>query len=296
MSNGLYLGLAVGRLLASAANSPTSKPIAPESFYHPLTGLFAVGVCTLAVWIIRRLANPRKLRLSNTPGRPNRLNLLHIALPFVAMIFALLLASGLLRLRYAPGSLRMAVLAGLIAQPIWLAASLIVAKRAFRHGLRRGLGLSMRHWLYDTGRGLMGYLAVMPLCVLLLWAAQVLIPPEKQPVHDMLLALLELPLGWQLPVLILAAVLAPLAEEIFFRGLVQSALRRYFRSPWLAICIASLAFALVHRPYWHTMPALFVLSIALGYNYERCGRLYPSILMHTIFNAVNIWLFLAREA
>jgi len=36
------------------------------------------------------------------------------------------------------------------------------------------------------------------------------------------------------------------------------------------------------------MPALFVLSVILGYNYERCGRLYPPVLIHALFNSVFI--------
>ena len=47
-------------------------------------------------------------------------------------------------------------------------------------------------------------------------------------------------------------------------------------------------FTAIHIPYWHTLPSLFALSIALGYNYERTGRLLPPLLIHALFNAVNL--------
>ena len=41
---------------------------------------------------------------------------------------------------------------------------------------------------------------------------------------------------------------------------------------------------------WRALPALFVLSIGFGWIYEKTGRLWASIVMHVLFNAVNVVL------
>ena len=59
-----------------------------------------------------------------------------------------------------------------------------------------------------------------------------------------------------------------------------------------AIFLTSGFFALMHAETPQNVPALFALSVALGYNYERCGRLYASILLHAVFNAVTLMMVL----
>ena len=39
---------------------------------------------------------------------------------------------------------------------------------------------------------------------------------------------------------------------------------------------------------WHALPALFVLSLGLGWLYERTGSLWAVMLMHALFNASQI--------
>ncbi len=59
---------------------------------------------------------------------------------------------------------------------------------------------------------------------------------------------------------------------------------------WAAIGIASLAFTVMH-PGW-TWPLIFLLSLALGYAYERTGNLWVPAVMHLVFNTFNTALFL----
>jgi membrane protease YdiL (CAAX protease family) len=108
-----------------------------------------------------------------------------------------------------------------------------------------------------------------------------------------------------------AVLLAPAFEEILFRGYVQTALLgslwRIFTPPesvephpkrwqrWLAIIIASVAFAGVHPQFW-MMPPIFFLSICLGYAYERTGNLWVTIVIHAMFNAASTALFLTTRA
>jgi membrane protease YdiL (CAAX protease family) len=324
MSNALYLawsgvlgqqaGAQPPALHLAAATQPGSAPADAGGLGPAMLVLVAIGSCVLAVWIIRCLARPGRLRMRNTPGRPNSLTIVHIIVVALLMILALNLAAGLLR-QLLPGQpttqptqptqpatqaatqqdeglsdARLEIAAGAVGFVVWLAASLAVAAGTFRHGLSRGLGLSLRHWICDLGRAIFGYLAVTPLwvglAILFAYVFNLLNIPAR--IHPALQYLSAFTPPWRLLAVFEAVILAPLAEEVFFRGLVQSFFRRVFHSPRLAILLASAIFAGIHTNEPQAIPSLFALALALGYNYERTGRLTGPILIHAIFNAVNL--------
>jgi membrane protease YdiL (CAAX protease family) len=110
------------------------------------------------------------------------------------------------------------------------------------------------------------------------------------PVHQLLEVLKENPSAWLRIVDVVAAgLVAPVAEEMFFRGLLQTTFRYLFNSSWPAILVAALFFAIVHSPY--TWPVIFVLGVCLGYTYERTANLWASITMHASFNLMSIFFF-----
>ena len=259
-----------------------------------MMGLLAVGLCVLVVLAVRRVVRPKKLTLATSPGRPNSLSLAHIL-----ALFILYLATGSAAEILTGTEWRL--LAWAASQLIWLAACLVLASMTFRLGLRRGLGLSTRHWVYDGFRAIVACLAVLPVCVALLVLTVYLffwiLPPEQAADwvqdHKLLEVLPALHGAWVVLPVLVAVVLAPLAEEVFFRGMVQSMLRRYTGRPWPAIVITSLFFAMMHLGTRQAVPSLFVLGVVLGYNYERSGRLYSPILIHALFNGVFVALRLS---
>jgi len=301
MSNALW-PTGLGWPLAAAADAQTAPAECAEM--HPvLVALVAVGVCVLVVWIVRRIAHPGKVWLRNTPGRPNAVNLLHVVVVLSAMWLTAAAAGVLFRKVFLQGpagagegqatDVRLTIAGAMAGSVAWLAGGLLVAAVTFRHGLARGLGLSGRRWLYDTARAILGYLAVLPICVGLNLAMLSLfrmlgIEPEFHPVLE---GMASFSIEWKIVSVCSTVVLAPLAEEVFFRGLIQSMIRRYLRSPWVAVAGASAVFAAFHVSQPQAIPSLFALSVALGYNYERTGRLYAPILIHALFNAVNLWLW-----
>jgi membrane protease YdiL (CAAX protease family) len=110
------------------------------------------------------------------------------------------------------------------------------------------------------------------------------------PVHQLLEALKDNPPPWlRITVVICAGLIAPISEEMFFRGLLQTAFRYLFNRSWPAIVLAALFFAFVHPLY--TWPQIFVLAVCLGYVYERTGNLWASISMHASFNLLSIYVF-----
>ncbi|MBL4700666.1 MAG: CPBP family intramembrane metalloprotease [Phycisphaeraceae bacterium] len=93
-----------------------------------------------------------------------------------------------------------------------------------------------------------------------------------------------------------AIIVAPLIEEFVFRGFLQHCMRDIIsaKTPWVNIILCSLIFASVHigAAQWQTMPALFTLGCILGWMYERTASLWPCIILHAIFNALNISIVL----
>lgn len=88
-----------------------------------------------------------------------------------------------------------------------------------------------------------------------------------------------------------AVIIAPLIEEMVFRGVFQTSLIHLCRETrWPALIIASTVFSMIHWSVvaWQGLVPLFVLGLVFGYLYERTGSLLSPILAHAVFNAANI--------
>lgn len=85
------------------------------------------------------------------------------------------------------------------------------------------------------------------------------------------------------------ALLAPLAEEIVFRGAVLKALLGSYR-PWTAIVVSAVFFALAHlNPA--QMPHAFAIGLLLGWMYYRTGSILPGMAYHWFNNSVAYVLY-----
>ena len=81
-------------------------------------------------------------------------------------------------------------------------------------------------------------------------------------------------------------LLAPLSEEVVFRGAILKSLLRVQRLPvWGAIAISAVLFALVHlNPA--QMPHAFLVGLLLGWMYWRTGSILPGMAYHWANNSV----------
>jgi len=79
-------------------------------------------------------------------------------------------------------------------------------------------------------------------------------------------------------------LMAGAAEEVFFRGYMQTRLRLVWRAG-PAIAVSSAAFALLHMEWIHAAMA-FVLGLYLGVVTERAGSALPAIVCHVANNSV----------
>jgi membrane protease YdiL (CAAX protease family) len=86
------------------------------------------------------------------------------------------------------------------------------------------------------------------------------------------------------------AVVGPIVEELTFRGLGFSLLRRF--GPWTAILGIGVLFAL-----WHglvqALPVLFVFGAGLAWLRNRTDSIYPGMVLHMVFNGLALLLAVA---
>ena len=88
-------------------------------------------------------------------------------------------------------------------------------------------------------------------------------------------------------------LLAPLFEEIIFRGILLPILSRDFGTI-LGIIVSAFIFALAHLSLGE-MPPLFILGIGLGITRIASGSLFSSVIMHSLWNGLTFLnLFLLR--
>jgi membrane protease YdiL (CAAX protease family) len=166
----------------------------------------------------------------------------------------------------------------------------------------RHLGFSTRHFGSDVLLALAGYIVAVPITLLTLYIYLSLTDPnlhQENPVIDLIAGERSLTV-WMLT-FVTAALLAPLMEELAFRVVVQGYLQKV-EARWqlsevfpglpgglLPIVVTSWLFAMVHESASHR-PALFVLSMMLGWLYWKTGRIWPSLLVHLVFNARTLIL------
>ncbi|MGZ8563692.1 MAG: CPBP family intramembrane glutamic endopeptidase, partial [Candidatus Limnocylindria bacterium] len=81
-------------------------------------------------------------------------------------------------------------------------------------------------------------------------------------------------------------ILAPIAEEVFFRGVVFNALLRE-RGPRTAYLGSAALFAVIHLSIVALLP-IFLLGLALAWVYHRTGNLLAPIVMHAVVNGISV--------
>ena len=81
------------------------------------------------------------------------------------------------------------------------------------------------------------------------------------------------------------SLLAPVLEEVMFRGAIQGYLTRKLGNPWLAMAIAALVFGVYHmNPVQVVYASMF--GFILGWMYYRTGSLMSVIVGHVLNNSI----------
>ena len=90
-----------------------------------------------------------------------------------------------------------------------------------------------------------------------------------------------------------AAVVAPVCEELLFRGYLLPRLIAQRGSPAVAVLLSSLLFAALHQHLGSLLP-LFAVSTACSLAYLATGSLLAPIALHAAVNAVGLASFYAQ--
>jgi len=92
--------------------------------------------------------------------------------------------------------------------------------------------------------------------------------------------------------LLFFAVMPAIAEEAFFRGVVQRLMIKmmpFKDGAWVAILVTALLFSAVHMQWLSFVPRV-ILGFLLGVTYYLTGNLWLSILAHSINNGLQVVL------
>ncbi len=87
---------------------------------------------------------------------------------------------------------------------------------------------------------------------------------------------------------IMGVVLAPLGEEIYFRGFLYPALRQRFGVK-IGIILTAVLFSFLHFDFYRFIP-IGVGGLGLTYLYEKSGNIWTTIIAHGVWNGIMIIL------
>ena len=167
----------------------------------------------------------------------------------------------------------------------------VISLRRRRLSWDSAFGLKARRVFKDIGTGILFYLATMPF----LWFYSLLYQialrmaghePTWQEVAEALSG--PNPLAIRIYLTFLAVLLAPLFEEVLFRGIGLPVLARKLGvAP--AVVIMSALFAAIHFHVPSLVP-LFVIAVSFSLAYIYTGSILVPVVMHGMFNAINLGL------
>lgn len=151
------------------------------------------------------------------------------------------------------------------------------------------LGLSVTNLFSNIKQGIKRYLITLPLIMLAGFIINLISSyygqnPEMQDVVRWVLE--EKSLFILVSLIFFGIIIAPVIEEIMFRGFLQPALKNSFGRRYAVVVSASL-FAAVHMDIFAFFQ-IFILGMLLGYLYEKTQTLVASIVVHILHNSLTL--------
>ncbi|MFH0879708.1 MAG: type II CAAX endopeptidase family protein [Lentisphaerota bacterium] len=155
--------------------------------------------------------------------------------------------------------------------------------------LKASFGLTRENMLVLACWGLVFYLATMPFLwfyTILYQTGLKLLGYESTLQSVAVIFTDEQPMWLRVYFMVMGTVLAPCFEELLFRGIaLPILLRKWGAVP--AILAVSMAFAVIHFHVPSLVP-LFIISVAFSLSYLYTESILTPIIMHALFNAVNL--------
>jgi membrane protease YdiL (CAAX protease family) len=204
---------------------------------------------------------------------------------FVAGWFEATIPGGEDIMRHPP-----ALVAGVLSSAVGHAITLLLAWVVVTDGGRQPF-LEAIGWGWRNGIGMRHVLATFGLVYAVTIAIGVLVQEPDTPFKQML----ETSYGVRIAVGVVAVLTAPIAEEVVYRGVLYPAFARRFGAI-AGVVLVSGIFLLVHAEQYASAPAIMLplglLSVALTTLRAVSGSIMPSVVLHLLFNGVQVALLL----
>ncbi len=183
-----------------------------------------------------------------------------------------------------------ALVAGVLSSAVGHAITLLLAWVVVTDGGRQPF-LEAIGWGWRNGIGFRHVLATFGIVYAVTILVGSLVSEPETPFKQML----ETSYGVRVAVGIVAVLTAPIAEEVVYRGVIYPAVARRFGAI-ASVVIVSALFLLVHAEQYASAPAIMVplglLSVALTTLRAVSGSIMPSVVLHLLFNGVQVVLLL----
>lgn len=170
---------------------------------------------------------------------------------------------------------------------VWLVAVVL------RKGKWQDLGLRIPSLSNCWNYGIKGGVLLIVLVALMSYVLKYFQPElQMQEIEQIMRSATRLP---DIIALIIAGtVLAPVSEEIFYRGMIYPVFRKYLGPAWGAM-LAGLLFGLAHFDLWRAVP-LAIGGAALCYIYEKSRSVLVPMIAHALWNGAMFALIIASFA
>jgi membrane protease YdiL (CAAX protease family) len=156
-------------------------------------------------------------------------------------------------------------------------------------GWGEAFGFSMLNWKSVVVLGLLAAVAFLPVGLSLQFvSARIMTQLQLKTREQAAVETLENAesLETRVYLIVFTILVAPVAEEILFRGILYPAIKQA-GYPRTAMWATALVWAVIHMTAAIVLP-LFVLGLALAYLYEKTNNLLAPITAHAVFNAINV--------
>jgi len=229
---------------------------AADAFWDPASiVLCTMGLCVGIVWLFwfDGFGSLRK-----TPIRRHRR--WFVFWPLVILVFWIV---GMLLIQTVTTTDIISYPANAVLEIGLIAGMLIIVRKSFARDIK-GFGINSKNLIHDAPWAAINLLGTFPLILFGLWVTLTLGrffrgTDFSLEVHQTLDILTDASMGLRILVVVFAALIVPVFEELLFRGFFQTSLRSLSGNQWTAIVLTSVFFAILHPPTH--IPALFMTCI-----------------------------------